>query len=166
MDRPKPIISRPKTADLPLSSTGSGHIDRTVTPTCFGRAPGHRAADFHKSTGDHLAKRMQDALGTLVNCRQHAAAGVPLLQSLGMTFRKAEYITDFAEKICSGAFNLESVKPYERRGWQSAHSVRLRYRRMDCREMILLFFACSGRTCSAMICDPARTAHGISPPQN
>lgn len=31
-------------------------------------------------------------------------------QSLGMTFRKAEYITDFAEKIRSGAFNLESVK--------------------------------------------------------
>ena len=27
-----------------------------------------------------------------------------------MTFRKAEYITDFAEKIRSGAFNLESVK--------------------------------------------------------
>ena len=52
---------------------------------------------------------MQDALGT-VTADSIAAAGVPLLQSLGMTFRKTEYITDFAEKIRSGAFNLESVK--------------------------------------------------------
>ena len=54
-------------------------------------------------------QRMQDALGT-VTADSITAAGVPLLQSLGMTFRKAEYITDFAEKIRSGAFNLESVK--------------------------------------------------------
>ena len=33
-----------------------------------------------------------------------------------MTFRKAEYITDFAEKIRSGAFNLESCEAHERRG--------------------------------------------------
>ena len=49
------------------------------------------------------------ALGT-VTADSIAAAGVPLLQSLGMTFRKAEYIMDFADKIRSGAFNLESVK--------------------------------------------------------
>ena len=54
-------------------------------------------------------QRMQDALGR-VNAETVLAAGVPRLQALGMTFRKAEYITDFAEKIRSGAFNLESVK--------------------------------------------------------
>ena len=37
------------------------------------------------------------------------AAGVPELQSLGMTFRKAEYITDFAEKVHTGAFDLDAV---------------------------------------------------------
>ena len=27
-----------------------------------------------------------------------------------MTFRKAEYITDFAEKVCTGAFDLDAVQ--------------------------------------------------------
>ena len=34
---------------------------------------------------------------------------MPELQSLGMTFRKAEYITDFAEKVHTGAFDLDAV---------------------------------------------------------
>ena len=54
-------------------------------------------------------QRMQDALGD-VNAETILSAGVPRLQSLGMTFRKAEYITDFAEKIHTGAFDLEAVK--------------------------------------------------------
>ena len=33
-----------------------------------------------------------------------------LLQSFGMTFRKAEYITDFARKIESGEFDLEGIR--------------------------------------------------------
>ena len=32
-----------------------------------------------------------------------------MLQSLGMTYRKAEYILDFAEKVHSGAFDLEKL---------------------------------------------------------
>ena len=31
------------------------------------------------------------------------------MQSLGMTFRKAEYITDFARKVHEGVFDLEKV---------------------------------------------------------
>ena len=31
-------------------------------------------------------------------------------QALGMTFRKAEYITDFAEKVHTGAFDLDAVE--------------------------------------------------------
>lgn len=42
-------------------------------------------------------QRMQEALGE-VSAETILAADVPKLQSLGMTFRKAEYITDFAEK--------------------------------------------------------------------
>lgn len=40
-------------------------------------------------------QRMQDVLGK-VNAETILAAGVPKLQSMGMTFRKAEYITDFS----------------------------------------------------------------------
>ena len=54
-------------------------------------------------------QRMQDDLGD-VNAETILSAGVPRLQSLGMTFRKAEYITDFAEKIHTGAFDLDAVK--------------------------------------------------------
>ena len=54
-------------------------------------------------------QRMQDALGA-VNAETILTAGVPRLQGLGMTFRKAEYITDFAEKVHTGAFDLDAVE--------------------------------------------------------
>ena len=54
-------------------------------------------------------QRMQDALGA-VNAETILEAGVPKLQGLGMTFRKAEYITDFSEKVHTGAFNLDAVE--------------------------------------------------------
>ncbi len=53
-------------------------------------------------------QRCLDALGA-VNAETILAAGVPRLQGLGMTFRKAEYITDFAEKVHCGAFAPEAV---------------------------------------------------------
>lgn len=52
--------------------------------------------------------RMQDALGT-VDAAHILDAGVDTLQALGMTFRKAEYITDFAGKIETGSFDLGAV---------------------------------------------------------
>ena len=87
-----------------------GHVDRAVDPDLF-------SAVIHHIIGQQISmkaqatiwQRMQDALRA-VSAETILAAGVPELQSLGMTFRKAEYITDFAEKIRSGAFNLESVK--------------------------------------------------------
>ena len=59
-------------------------------------------------------QRMWETLGT-VDAEHILAAGVPQLQKLGMTFRKAEYITDFAQKVQSGAFDLEGIwqKPDE-----------------------------------------------------
>ena len=53
-------------------------------------------------------QRMQEALGT-VDATHILAAGVPPLQKLGMTFRKAEYITDFAQKVQDGEFDLEHI---------------------------------------------------------
>ena len=59
-------------------------------------------------------QRMQDALG-VVNAETILTAGVPKLQGLGMTFRKAEYIADFSQKVQSGEFDLEGIgqKPDE-----------------------------------------------------
>ena len=53
-------------------------------------------------------QRMREALGS-VDAEHILAAGVPQLQKLGMTFRKAEYITDFAQKVQNGKFDLEEI---------------------------------------------------------
>ena len=82
-----------------------GHIDRTVDDGLF-------SAVVHHIIGQQIStkaqatvwQRMQDTLGEV-----NAETGVPKLQSLGMTFRKAEYITDFAEKVHTGALDLDAV---------------------------------------------------------
>ena len=53
-------------------------------------------------------KRMREALGE-INAQNLLAAGVLELQSLGMTFRKAEYILDFAAKVQGGEVDLERI---------------------------------------------------------
>ena len=86
-----------------------GMIRREVDPDLF-------AAVVHHIVGQQIStkaqatiwQRMQDALGQ-VNAETILAAGVPRLQALGISFRKAEYITDLAEKVRTGAFNLDAV---------------------------------------------------------
>ena len=86
-----------------------GHIDRTVDTDLF-------SSVIHHIIGQQIStkaqatiwQRMQDTLDE-VNAETILAAGVPRLQALGMTFRKAEYITDFAEKVHTGAFALDAV---------------------------------------------------------
>lgn len=53
-------------------------------------------------------QRMQDALAE-VNAETILSAGVSDLQALGISFRKAEYITDFARKVHTGEFDVEAV---------------------------------------------------------
>ena len=86
-----------------------GPIKRAVDPDLF-------SSVIHHIIGQQIStkaqatiwQRMQDALGE-VNAETIRAARVPKLQSIGMTFRKAEYITDFAEKVHSGSFDLNAV---------------------------------------------------------
>ena len=87
-----------------------GPIERVVDTDLF-------SSVIHHIIGQQIStkaqatiwQRMQDALDT-VNAETILAAGVPRLQALGMTFRKAEYITDFAEKVHTGAFDLAAVE--------------------------------------------------------
>lgn len=87
-----------------------GHIDREVDADLFSSVV-HHIIGQQISTRAQAAiwRRMQDALGE-VNAEAILAAGVPRLQSLGMTFRKAEYITGFAEKVHTGSFDLDAVE--------------------------------------------------------
>ena len=86
-----------------------GYIDRAVDTDLF-------SAIVHHIIGQQIStkaqatiwQRMRDALGE-VNAETILAAGVPELQALGMTFRKAEYITDLAQKARDGAFDLDGI---------------------------------------------------------
>lgn len=87
-----------------------GHIDRAVDLDLFSSVAHHIIGQQISTKAQAtIWQRMQDALGT-VNAETLLAAGVPKLQGLGMTFRKAEYITDFAKKVHAGAFDLDAVE--------------------------------------------------------
>ena len=87
-----------------------GHVDRTVDTDLFSSVVHHIIGQQISTKAQAtIWQRMQDALGE-VNAGTILASGVPKLQGLGMTFRKAEYITDFAEKVHSGAFRLDAVE--------------------------------------------------------
>ena len=53
--------------------------------------------------------RFSAGLGT-VDASTVLAAGEEKLHGFGMSYRKAEYITDFARKVESGAFRLDAVR--------------------------------------------------------
>ena len=87
-----------------------GPIERRVDTDLFSSVVHHIIGQQISTKAQAtIWQRMQDALGK-VNAETILAAGVPKLQSLGMTFRKAEYITDFAEKVHTGAFDLDAVE--------------------------------------------------------
>ncbi len=87
-----------------------GRVDRAVDTDLF-------SSVIHHIIGQQIStkaqatiwQRMRDTLDE-VNAETVLAAGVPKLQGLGMTFRKAEYITDFAEKVHTVAFDLDAVE--------------------------------------------------------
>lgn len=86
-----------------------GMIEREVDTDLF-------SAVVHHIIGQQIStkaqatiwQRMKETLGE-VNAVTILSADISKLQSLGMTFRKAEYITDFARKVHEGVFDLEKV---------------------------------------------------------
>lgn len=86
-----------------------GHVQRAVDTDLFSSVVHHIIGQQISTKAQAtIWQRLQDALGE-VNAETIRAAGVPMLQSLGMTFRKAEYMTDFAEKVAAGQFDLDAV---------------------------------------------------------
>ena len=86
-----------------------GYIDRTTDPDLFSSVVHHIVGQQISTKAQAtIWQRMQDALGT-VNAETVLSAGTAKLQSMGITFRKAEYITDFAQKVRTGAFDPDAV---------------------------------------------------------
>ena len=82
-----------------------GHIYRTVDADVFSSVVHHIIGQQISTAAQATVwGRMQDALGR-VSAESVIAAGEERLQRLGMTHRKAKYITDFAEKVVSGEFD-------------------------------------------------------------
>lgn len=87
-----------------------GHIYREVDSDIFSSVI-HHIIGQQISTKAQLTiwKRMQDKLGnvnaeTILTCTDND------LQSLGLTFRKVEYIKDFAQKVHLGVFDLNAIE--------------------------------------------------------
>ncbi len=86
-----------------------GMIERTVDTDLFSSVVHHIIGQqISMKAQATIWQRMQDDLGVM-NAETILEAGIPKLQAYGMTFRKAEYLTDFAEKIKSGEFDLDAV---------------------------------------------------------
>ena len=134
-----------------------GHVERKVDTDLF-------SAVVHHIIGQQISmkaqatiwQRMQDTLGS-VSAETILAAGVPALQALGMTFRKAEYLTDLAGRIVDGSFDLEAV-----RSMDDAEAIRalssLRGIGVWTAEMILLF--CMQRQ-DVLSCDDLAIQRGL-----
>ena len=86
-----------------------GMIEREVDTDLF-------SAVIHHIIGQQIStkaqatiwKRMNDQYG-IINADTILSAGVSNLQSLGITFKKAEYITDFARKVKDGTFDINGI---------------------------------------------------------
>ena len=86
-----------------------GHIDRPADPDLFTSVVtsiiGQQISTKAQQT---ICRRMTERYGT-VTPELIAGTTDEELQSLGLTFRKVAYIKDFADKICSGEFELDAV---------------------------------------------------------
>lgn len=86
-----------------------GHINRPMDPGLFESVMraiiGQQVSTAAQKT---ISRRLREGLGD-VTPETVAAAGVDRLQSFGTTFKKAEYMHDFATKVASGAFDLDAV---------------------------------------------------------
>ena len=86
-----------------------GMIEREVDTDLF-------SAVIHHIIGQQIStkaqatiwKRMKDQYG-IINADTILSAGVSNLQSLGISFRKAGYITDFARKVKDRTFDIDGI---------------------------------------------------------
>ena len=86
-----------------------GHVNREVDTDLFSSVVHHIIGQqISMKAQATIWQRMRQDLGT-VCAESILGAGIPKLQSYGMTFRKAEYLTDFAQKVQAKEFDLEGI---------------------------------------------------------
>ena len=86
-----------------------GKIEREVDNDLFSSVVHHIIGQqISTKSQATIWQRMQDHLGA-VNADTILTAGTDRLQSFGMTFKKVEYIMDFAVKVKNGTFDLQGI---------------------------------------------------------
>lgn len=86
-----------------------GHIERVTDTNLFSSVVHHIIGQqISTKAQETIWQRLKDELGE-VNAENIYKTDISRLQSLGMSFRKAEYIKDFADKVHSGNFNLQDI---------------------------------------------------------
>lgn len=86
-----------------------GHIERVTDTDLFSLVVHHIIGQqISTKAQETIWQRLKDELGE-VNAENIYKTDISRLQSLGMSFRKAEYIKDFADKVHSGNFNLQDI---------------------------------------------------------
>jgi DNA-3-methyladenine glycosylase II len=87
-----------------------GHIERTVDTDLFSSVIHHIIGQQISSAAQRtIWERMHKRLGKITKDTV-CALSVEEIQKLGMTFRKAEYIKDFSNKIKCGELNIDDIK--------------------------------------------------------
>lgn len=86
-----------------------GHIERETAPDLFSSVVHHIVGQQISTKAQAtIWKRIREELGN-VNAQNISKAGMEKLQSFGISFRKAAYIMEFAEKVQTGEFNLQRI---------------------------------------------------------
>lgn len=87
-----------------------GKINRIVDTDLFSSVVHHIIGQQISTKAQQtIWQRMIDTFG-VVTAKSIGNASIDELQSLGMTFRKAEYIKDFSLKVINGEFDLAAVE--------------------------------------------------------
>ena len=91
-----------------------GKVEREVDGDLF-------SSVIHHIIGQQISTKAQATMWKrmIVNDDTILTAGIERLQAFGMTFKKAEYIMDFAVRVRSGVFDLQGI-------WEKTDDERLR----------------------------------------
>ena len=86
-----------------------GHVDREIDTDLFSSVVHHIIGQQISTKAQAtIWQRMKNSFGA-VNAAAIAEASISELQSFGVTFRKAEYIQDFAKKVLDKEFDLQRI---------------------------------------------------------
>ena len=90
-----------------------GFIERTVEEDVFSAVVHHIIGQqISMRAQETVWRRLQDLLGE-VTPDTLAEADTEAVKGCGMTYRKADYICDFAQKVRSGEFDAEALREME-----------------------------------------------------